>query len=55
MVFVIKDIFGFVKEFMIKDMIYMVVFVVDGSNVEVMLDEIVKKLKDIKEMFIVRG
>uniref|UniRef100_A0A8W8M3R3 TLDc domain-containing protein n=1 Tax=Magallana gigas TaxID=29159 RepID=A0A8W8M3R3_MAGGI len=49
-----KDTPGFVKEPTIKDMIHTVVFVIDGSNVEVMPDEIVKKLKDIKEMLIVR-
>lgn len=32
-----------------------VVFVIDGSNVEVMPDGVVTKLKDIKEMPIVRG
>lgn len=50
-----KDTPGFVKEPTIKDMIHTVVFVIDGSNVEVMPDDIVKKLKDIKEMLIVRG
>lgn len=50
-----KDTPGFVKEPTIKDIIHTVVFVIDGSNVEVMPDEIVKKLKDIKEMLIVRG
>lgn len=40
---------------MMKDMIYIVVFVIDGSNVEVMLDGIIKKLKNIKDMFIERG
>lgn len=55
MFFVIKDIFGFIKDLIMKDRIYIVVFVIDSSNVDVMLDGIVKKLKDIKEMFIDRG
>lgn len=38
-----------------KDRIHTVVFVIDGSNVEVMPDGIIKKLKDIKEMLIERG
>lgn len=38
-----------------KDRIHTVVFVIDSSNVEVMPDGIVKKLKDIKEMLIDRG
>lgn len=38
-----------------KDRIHTVVFVIDGSNVEVMPDGIIKKLKDVKEMLIERG
>lgn len=38
-----------------KDRIHTVVFVIDGSNFEVMPDGIIKKLKDIKEMLIERG
>lgn len=36
-------------------MTHTVVFVIDGRNVEVMPDGIIKKLKDIKEMLIERG
>lgn len=50
-----KDTPGFVKEPGMKDRIHTVVFVIDGSNVEVMPDGVVTKLKDIKEMPIVRG
>ncbi|XP_052678117.1 interferon-induced protein 44-like [Crassostrea angulata] len=49
-----KDTPGFIKEPTMKDMIHTVVFVIDGSNVEVMPDGIIKKLKDIKEMLIER-
>lgn len=44
----------FVKEPMIKDRIHTVVFVIDGSNVEVIPDGIIRKLKDMKDMLIVR-
>lgn len=50
-----KDTPGFIKEPTMKDRIHTVVFVIDGSNVEVMPDGIIKKLKDIKEMLIERG
>lgn len=36
-------------------MTHTVVFVIDGRNVKVMPDGIIKKLKDIKEMLIERG
>lgn len=51
-----KDTPGFVKEPGMKDRIHTdtVVFVIDGSNVEVMPDGVVTKLKNIKEMPIVR-
>lgn len=49
-----KDTPGFIKEPTMKDRIHTVVFVIDGSNVEVMPDGIIKKLNDIKEMLIVR-
>lgn len=50
-----KDTPGFIKDPTMKDRIHTVVFVIDSSNVEVMPDGIVKKLKDIKEMLIDRG
>lgn len=49
-----KDTPGFIKDPTMKDRIHTVVFVIDSSNVEVMPDGIVKKLKDIKEMLIDR-
>ncbi|XP_034306903.2 interferon-induced protein 44-like [Magallana gigas] len=49
-----KDTPGFIKDPTMKDMIHTVVFVIDGSNVEVMPDGIIKKLKDIKDMLIDR-
>lgn len=50
-----KDTPGFIKDPTMKDRIHTVVFVIDSSNVDVMPDGIVKKLKDIKEMLIDRG
>lgn len=49
-----KDTPVFVKEPTIKDRIYTVAFVIDSSNVEVMPDGIIKKLKNIKDMLIER-
>lgn len=48
-------IFGFVKELIVKEKIYVVVFIIDGSNVSFLLKDVVKKFKEIKSFVIERG
>lgn len=46
---------GFVKEPTVKDRIHVVVFVLDGSTLDVLSEGVVSKLKDIKSLVVDRG
>ncbi|XP_065936898.1 interferon-induced protein 44 [Magallana gigas] len=46
---------GFVKEPTVKDRIHVVVFVLDGSTLDVLSERVVSKLKDIKSLVVDRG
>ncbi|XP_052678093.1 interferon-induced protein 44-like [Crassostrea angulata] len=46
---------GFVKEPTVKDRIHVVVFVFDGSTLDVLSEGVVSKLKDIKSLVVDRG
>ncbi len=46
---------GFVKEPTVKDRIHVVVFVLDGSTLDVLSAGVVSKLKDIKSLVVDRG
>ncbi|XP_034306896.2 interferon-induced protein 44 [Magallana gigas] len=46
---------GFVKEPTVKDRIHVVVFVLDGSTLDVLSEGVVSKLKDIKNLVVDRG
>ncbi|XP_052679954.1 interferon-induced protein 44-like [Crassostrea angulata] len=50
-----KKILGFVKEPTVKDRIHVVVFVLDGSTLDVLSEGVVSKLKDIKSVVVDRG
>lgn len=46
---------GFVKEPTMRDKIHVVVFILDGSNLNFLYYDVVKKLQEIKSLAIDRG